>query len=187
MYQTLLARLGNALDEAAIPYMVIGGQAVLLHGNPRLTRDIDITLGMDASGLPRLREVTERLGLSSAAPDAEDFVRRTNVYPVSDPATSVRIDLVFSFTPYETEAIRRAIGVTLEGVTVRFASVEDLIIHKLVSGRPRDIEDVNGLLLRHPVLDEQYLERWLRSFRGVVPDDLVEQLKTLRGRISRAT
>jgi len=26
--------------------MVIGGQAVLLYGEPRLTRDIDITLGI---------------------------------------------------------------------------------------------------------------------------------------------
>jgi predicted nucleotidyltransferase len=166
--------------------MVIGGQAVLLHGNPRLTRDVDITVGVDASELPRLRKVTDELGLVSPTPDIEAFVRKTNVYPVVDAVTSVRVDLIFSFTPYETEAIRRAVGVVLEGVTVRFATVEDLIVHKLVAGRPRDIEDVHGLLLRHPVLDEAYLERWLRSFWGVVPGDLVAQLKALQRQIPRA-
>ena len=30
MYQALLVRLGKALDSAGIPYMLIGGQAVLL-------------------------------------------------------------------------------------------------------------------------------------------------------------
>jgi len=34
--------------------MVIGGQAVLVYGEPRFTRDIDITLG---AGIERLEEV----------------------------------------------------------------------------------------------------------------------------------
>ena len=37
MFETLLARLAGALSAAGIPYMVIGGQAVLLYGAPRLT------------------------------------------------------------------------------------------------------------------------------------------------------
>ena len=36
MFDQLLATIGHALDEAHIPYMVIGGQAVLLYGDPRL-------------------------------------------------------------------------------------------------------------------------------------------------------
>ncbi len=55
MFQNLLARLGRALERARIPYMVIGGQAVLLHGEPRLTRDIDVTLGVDSGALARVR------------------------------------------------------------------------------------------------------------------------------------
>ncbi|MCU0222804.1 MAG: hypothetical protein MUF27_01765 [Acidobacteria bacterium] len=34
MFDALLARIAQALDERAIPYMVIGGQAVLLDGEP---------------------------------------------------------------------------------------------------------------------------------------------------------
>ena len=181
MYQTLLAKLGQALESSGIPYMVIGGQAVLLHGEPRLTRDIDITVGVDATELKKVRDAVEPIGLIPVGTDVETFVRTTNVLPVADPASGVRVDLIFSFTPYETEAIRRAVGVILEHVTVRFASAEDLIIHKLVAGRPRDIEDVLGILHRHPSLDELYLMRWLNSFRGVVDRDLAEEFRALKG------
>jgi len=56
--------------------------------------------------------------------------------------------------------------VAIDGVPVRFASVEDLVIHKMFAGRPRDIEDVRGVLVRHPECDREYVERWLGEFEG---------------------
>jgi len=56
MFQKLLKKVARSLKKQSIPYMVIGGQAVLLYGEPRLTKDIDITLGMGIDGLRRLRE-----------------------------------------------------------------------------------------------------------------------------------
>ena len=43
--------------------MVIGGQAVLLYGEPRLTRDIDVTLGIGVSELARIKKVLPAMGL----------------------------------------------------------------------------------------------------------------------------
>ncbi len=48
----LLAALASRLRESGIPFMLIGGQAVLLHGQPRLTEDIDVTLGATPDELP---------------------------------------------------------------------------------------------------------------------------------------
>ena len=179
MYQTLLAKLARALDAAHIPYMVIGGQAVLFHGEPRLTRDIDITLGIDATELKRVIDAVAAIALTPSVHDVQAFVRDTNVLPLSDSSTGLRVDLIFSFTPYEAEAIGRAVTVILDEVPVHFASAEDLIIHKLVAGRPRDIEDVAGVLARNPSLDEQYLTKWLASFRNVVNRDLVSEFRSL--------
>jgi hypothetical protein len=180
MFQALLSRLAGAFDGAHIPYMVIGGQAVLLHGEPRLTRDIDVTLGVTAGELARVLSVTEPIGLLPAVPDVEAFVRRTNVLPLMDESTSIRVDLIFSFTPYESEAIHRAIGVQFGDTTVRFAAAEDLLVHKLVAGRPRDLDDVRSVLARQPSVDELYLERWLSSFRDVVHRDLVSEYRRLK-------
>lgn len=54
MFEELLKRIAAALDAAGIPYMIIGGQAVLLYGEPRLTRDIDLTLGIGPDEVERL-------------------------------------------------------------------------------------------------------------------------------------
>ena len=180
MYQLLLAKLARVLDGARIPYMVIGGQAVLVHGEPRLTRDIDITLGVDATELQKVLIAATAASLTPSVSDPEAFVRTTNVLPLSDSPTGLRVDLIFSFTPYESEAIRRAIAVTFDGVPVRFASAEDLIIHKLVAGRPRDIEDVAGILARKPSLDDLYLDGWLASFHEIVNRDLVSIFAALK-------
>ena len=63
---------------------------------------------------------------------------------------------------------------------MHFAAVEDLIIHKLLAGRPRDLEDVRGVLARVPAIDEAYLTRWLSSFRDIVNRDLVSEYVRLK-------
>lgn len=180
LYPALLARIARALDGAGIPYMVIGGQAVLLHGEPRLTRDIDLTLGCDAGELDRLLSIASGADLQPAVNQIEAFVKQTNVLPLTDRSTEIRVDMIFSFTTYEAEAIHRSLAVPLGGTNVRFASAEDLIIHKLVAGRARDLEDVRGVLLRNPGIDEAYLLKWLPTFRDIVNRDLVADYLQLK-------
>ena len=164
MFEKLLSKIGSCLDRHSLPYMIIGGQAVLLHGDPRLTRDIDITLGVNTDCLGNLLSVLEELQLKPIPEDIESFVRQTMVLPAIDETTGIRVDFIFSFTPYETEAIKRAKKVTILGQTVNFASAEDLIVHKIFSGRPRDIEDVKTIILKNSKIDIQHIRLWLKEF-----------------------
>lgn len=164
MFQKLLEKLARSLDAASIPYMIIGGQAVLLYGEPRLTKDIDVTLGVGVESLEQVHAVATAMGLSILVSNRDDFVRKTMVLPARDDASGIRIDLVFSFSPYERRAIERAKGVAIGSATVRFAALEDVIIHKVVAGRPRDLEDVRTLLLKNPVCDRGYITHWLTEF-----------------------
>jgi len=63
MFDKILARLGATLNESNLPYMIIGGQAVLLYGEPRLTRDVDITLGVGIDHLDVLLQAIEKIPL----------------------------------------------------------------------------------------------------------------------------
>lgn len=56
------------------------------------------------------------------------------------------------------------------------AVAEDLIIHKLVAGRPRDIEDVRSILLKNPGYDRAYVQRWLADFEQVTGGPLLAAL-----------
>jgi hypothetical protein len=164
MFARLLARLGAALDHHHVPYMVIGGQAVLLYGEPRLTRDIDITVGLGIEGLDRLLTVLDEVELEPIPENLPSFVQETMVLPAVESESGIRVDLILSFTPYESGALARARSVEIVGQGVRFASPEDLIVHKLFAGRPRDLEDVRSILARTPGLDRAYMRRWLAEF-----------------------
>ncbi len=187
MFAPLLTRIAAALDEAGIPYMVIGGQAVLVHGEPRLTRDIDVTVGLDIEGLDRLLTTVERAGLRPLPEDPVAFARDTMVLPSVDPESGIRVDLILSFTTYELEAIERARPAPGGLGTVRFATAEDLIVHKMIAGRARDLEDVRSILLRNAGLDRESVRRSLRSFEAAVESDegLVERFATIEREVDR--
>jgi hypothetical protein len=150
--------------------MIIGGQAVLLYGEPRLTKAIDITLGINIDRLDDLLSIVKELSLAPLPEDVPSFVRKTMILPVLERSTGIRVDFIFSFTPYETQAIRRARRIILSGQEVCFASLEDLILHKIFAGRPRDLEDVRILILKNPGIDVPYIRHWLREFDAAVPD-----------------
>jgi len=165
--------------------MVIGGQAVLIHGEPRLTRDIDITLGAGPDQVGEVLNIVRDWGWRVLVDDPVDFVQRTMVLPCLEPESSFRVEFIFSFTPYERGALQRALRVNLNGTDVRFASAEDLIIHKIFAGRPRDLEDVRGILLKNKELDLTYLRRWLKEFDRTVGEAFSDRFEEVYKNIGR--
>jgi len=178
----LVSRVTRALDGLGIPFMLIGGQAVLLHGRVRLTEDIDITLGVAPDRLPALLQLCQDLDLATLPTDVSRFVRETFVLPVRDSASGIRVDFVFSTIPYERDAIARAERVEVGGTTVPFATAEDLILHKLFAGRAVDWEDAVSVVRRKgAALDWTYIEAWALEFTEVPGrEDLPDRVAKLR-------
>lgn len=179
MFEALLQQIARGLDSLGIPYMVIGGQAVLVYGEPRLTRDVDVTLGAGPEKLPAILDWVGKTGWQVLADSPADFVERTLVLPCLESASGIRVDLIFSLSPYEAQAVQRARQITVGNTQVRFASPEDLVIHKFVAGRPRDIEDVRSVLLKNPALDADYVRRWLREFDKGLEQSLLSRFEEL--------
>lgn len=135
----------------------------MLYGEPRLTRDIDVTLGVNTTYLSKLLDIIPKLQLEPLPENVEDFVEKTMVLPTVEKNTKIRVDFIFSFTPYEKQAITRAKKVKIKNRQVNFASVEDLIIHKVFAGRPRDLEDIKSVLTKNPNIDVEYIKKWLKE------------------------
>jgi len=179
VFKELIERIALSLERKRIPYMIIGGQAVLYYGEPRFTKDIDITLGVDVDALGKCMALASELNLTFLVNDVEDFVKKTKVLPLQDAPTGVRVDFIFSHSQYERQAIERAKGVKFGKTSVKFASLEDVVIHKIIAGRARDIEDVSAMLLKNPEYDYQYISRWLRKFDDSLGESFVETFKKL--------
>jgi len=178
MFERLLERIARALEGARISYMIIGGQAVLLYGEPRLTKDIDLTVGADIDRLPDVLSLVQSIGLKPLV-DPDTFTKQTMVLPCADPGTGIRVDLIFSFTPYERQAMTRVRTVRIGETEVRFASMEDLVIHKMIAGRPRDLEDVRSILLKNAIVDVAYIHLWLSEFSAATGEALVKRFDQL--------
>jgi len=178
MFEQLLEKISLALVKIGIPYMVIGGQAVLLYGEPRLTRDIDITLGTTLEELDVVLGLVESIGLKPLA-DPETFTHKTMVLPCRDPSTDIRVDFIFSFSPYEKQALERVSIVEMGNAKVSFASLEDLIIHKVIAGRPRDLEDVKSVLVKNPEVDFRYIRRWLKDFASTLKQPFLKRFNEI--------
>ncbi len=149
--------VGEFLDGRHLPYMVIGGFANLFWGRPRLTQDIGVTVQVPEGEWPDfIARVGERFQLMSR--DQLELARKRRVVPVASPA-GIRVDLVLAGLPYEESASRRAHTVNVSGMPVQLCAAEDLILHKLASERPRDLDDVEGIILRQTRgLDRAYLD-----------------------------
>ncbi|HHY96115.1 MAG TPA: hypothetical protein GX513_14075, partial [Firmicutes bacterium] len=75
-----------------------------------------------------------------------------------------RVDLVLAGLPYEEEAIRRAQTVIVGRREVKVCAPEDLVIHKVISERPQDREDVREIIrLRGRALDRAYMDPIVRE------------------------
>lgn len=179
MFERLLARIAATLKKLKIPYMVVGGQAVLVYGEARTTKDIDITLGVGVEELPALLRAIKKINLEPKIKDVERFVRDTMVLPVMDKKSGIGVDFIFSFSPYEKQALSRVrkfkIGITM----ISFASLEDLIVYKMIAGRPRDLEDIRSLILKNPGYDFQYIIKWLTELGAASNQNFLDAFKRI--------
>lgn len=178
MFEKLLSKIATALEKSKIPYMIIGGQAVLLYGEARLTRDIDITLGISIDQLTDLLNLLPKANLKPLVNPTE-FVKKTMVLPCQETKTGIRVDFVFSWSPYEKQALQRVRKINMNKKKVCFASAEDLIIHKMIASRPRDIEDIKGILLKNKNLDFAYVRDQLKQFSETLTLPLLKKFKTI--------
>ncbi|HCC33326.1 MAG TPA: hypothetical protein DEQ28_05415 [Clostridiales bacterium] len=160
------------LEDRKVPYMVIGGFANLFWGRSRLTRDLDLTVSLPEERLaPLVEDLRQRFTVLPS--DPLEFVRRHSILPMQ--VGEVRVDLARAGLPYEEGAIRRARPVDVAGRSIKVCSPEDLIIHKIISDRPQDREDVREIVRRQGEnLDRRYLDPIVEEFSRVLerPDIL---------------
>lgn len=163
-------RLDRFFTERGIPYAIIGGFAVQRWGQPRFTRDVDVTILLP----PGSEEVTLREIVAAFPARVEDpiaFALEHRVLPLTIPGGS-EADVSLGLPGYEEEVIARGVAYDLGGRrVVRLCSAEDLIIHKALAGRAQDVLDIEGIVARQgKALDVAYVRRWLVEL-GQVSDD----------------
>lgn len=133
-------------------FCFIGGLAAIRWGEPRLTRDIDLTILSGFGGEePIVDGLLERF--RSRLADARQFAIRNRVALLTA-SNDVPIDVALGALDFEERAVRRASPWDTGEVSLLTCSAEDLIVHKVFAGRDRDWVDIEGVVIRQQDLDQ---------------------------------
>lgn len=147
-------------------------------GEPRFTKDVDLVVMAPLNeGIEKfVQNLIERFSPRVASPIA--FARKTRMILIRA-SNGCDVDISLGLPGYEEEVMRRAVDYDLEtGKTVHICSAEDLVIHKCVSGRPQDISDVDGVIMRqNKGLDIAYVRKWLRAFAKLSEPEVLKRFE----------
>ncbi|MBI2192376.1 MAG: nucleotidyltransferase family protein [Planctomycetes bacterium] len=163
-----LRRLAQRLEALDIPYVLVGGMALFLHGYRRFTEDVDILVTPD--GLHKIHQQLEGLGYVALF-DGSKSLRDTE--------TGVRIEfLVSGQFPGDGKPkpvcfpSPQQVGSEMEGI--RCINLRSLVELKLASGmapgRRKDLADVQELIkiLHVPAEWAQQLNPFVRDLFGQI-------------------
>jgi len=150
------------MDECGLQWYVFGAQAAIVWGSPRLSADVDVTAAIKPETLTVYIDAMSSHGFELAIDDSE-FIARTRVLPFVHRTSGMPLDVVLAGPGLEEEFLRRAIRVDVDGTPVPVISPEDLIITKILAGRPKDVEDIRSVIHeRRASLDEARIREVLR-------------------------
>jgi hypothetical protein len=159
-----LADMMKWLDVTKMPSMVIGGVAASILGRPRLTQDVDALAILPEADWANAVSAAASHGILPRIENPLDFARRSRVLLMRHTASGINIDLTFGRLSFEQTAIDHCEIHDIGGLRVRLPRVEDLLIMKAIARRPKDLQDIEGLLAAHPEADVVAVRQWVREF-----------------------
>jgi hypothetical protein len=180
-----LADLARWLDAARIPSTIIGGVAASALGRPRLTQDIHALAIVPEEGWAKVVDSASRYGIVPRIEGALEFARRSRVLLLRHAASGIDVDVTLGGLPFEEAVVAKSQDHNVGGLRIRFPRVEDLLVMKAIARRPKDIEDIRGLLAANPQVNVSEVRRWVREFSAAMSmsdmldefDRLVEQFR----------
>lgn len=147
-----LVKVCRVLRKHNVPYALVGGYAVNLHGVVRGTLDIDFILGWTLKSLKGCELALNEIGLVSKVPvtstevfkNREFFIKEKNMIAWSfiNPANPVQqIDIIITTGLKNKKTVNKRV----QGLDVKVLSINDLIEMKRQSGREQDLLDIKFL------------------------------------------
>ena len=178
--------LQTLLTSRGWEFCFIGGVAIQRWSEPRLTKDMDLTLltgfGSEEPYIDFLLQHFE-----SRVSNARDFALTNRILLLKTPE-GTGIDIALGGLPFEEDAVRRSQMLEYApGISLRICTAEDLLVMKCFASRPLDWNDVRGILVRQGTrrLDWKYIRRQLTPLCEIKEaPEILTHLEKLRQEIA---
>jgi hypothetical protein len=151
--------------EAGIPFMLTGSMAMNYYAQPRMTRDIDVVVALEAKDIPN---IVRLFGSDYYVPREaiESSIDHGSMFNLIHFESVVKVDCIIrKSTLYRQLEFSRRQPVSIQNFKTFIVSKEDLIISKLFWAKDShseiQIRDVKNLLATG--YDSTYLEKWTQE------------------------
>jgi len=162
LLEDVFVKLVSFLNKEKFEYIIIGGMAVSVLGEPRVTVDIDVDILLDKDDISKFLEKTKKAGFNVNKQRSIERAAKTSIFQID--YEDYHVDFIIATIDLEKEAFRRKKAITVHGVKAFFPTPEDLILLKIVPGRQRDLIDAENVVIRNrEKLDIKYLTDWAQK------------------------
>ncbi len=147
----------NRLHDSHVDFVIVGGVAAALHGNSRVTFDLDVVPSLAPDSWAAAVNLMGSLGAHPRIPEPLERIRDVGqvrrwreekgmlALNFRTPDGGIELDFLVSESDRFDDLRRRAVAVTIDARTFFVASINDIIAMKEHAGRPQDVLDVAQL------------------------------------------
>jgi Nucleotidyl transferase of unknown function (DUF2204) len=150
-----LKQLLSAFNANHVKYVVIGGYAVFVHAQPRMTKDLDVFIQSTPENALATYKGLAEFGAPLAKFTVDDFADGKTIGRFGVPPICFEVIQRIDGVDFESVYANSVLAMIDGEVPARYISAEDLITNKLASGRPQDLADVDAIRHRQRAVKGQ--------------------------------
>ena len=136
----------NALNEAEVRYILVGGYSVVLHGYSRTTGDMDLWVERTSENYERIIKAFQIFGMPLFDMTESNFLSHPiwDVFTFGTPPVAIDIMVKIEGLNFE-DVFQKAVYFEDDDLKIRTINRNDLIEAKKIAGRAKDINDLENL------------------------------------------
>lgn len=178
----LLILVASILADAGVPFMVTGSFASTIHGEPRLSHDIDIVIDLQPDHVASVAARFQELDFYADEESLAEAVARQDQCNFIHMDSGEKVDFwVLTESPFDRARFDRRVQAPYDGHTLWVSSPEDTILMKLIwdqqsGGSEKQRRDVLRVYESQFVdLDQAYLDHWARELKVIDSLDAIRR------------
>lgn len=177
----LLQRVAGAFATERVDFLLIGGMALSVWIEPRLTKDCEIVVRIRKVQQSRLKGALVAAGARATSLRMRLMFERPFIRLKT--TDGPMLDVHRCMTAHDLSAFEHSALIRKWGHPIRVAAAEDLVLYKLQAWRLQDRADIQSLLVQVKDLNHEYIESWLDPIRKATNHPMWDRWSdALRGR-----
>lgn len=134
----------SLLISHRVKYLLVGAHALAVHGQPRVTLDLDVFVEASIANARKIRAVLDAFGFGSVAPALEELAAPGRVFMLGNKPYRIDVLTEISGVDFE-EAYAARVRVKSNAGTLNVIGRVHFVANKRASGRPKDLLDLELL------------------------------------------